>query len=77
MALVEQASNVRFVALDSDHARDAVNVATRSRLRGSDAVYAAVALRYGAVLVTRDGEMRQRLANVLTVQTPEESLALL
>ena len=74
---IKRSVNVRFIELDREFADLAVTVATRSRLRGSDAVYAAVALRYSTVLVTRDGEMRQRLVGIVTAQTPEEALALL
>jgi predicted nucleic acid-binding protein len=43
-----------LVPLDSALAHQAVTVAAQARLRGSDAVYAAVAQRFGASLVTRD-----------------------
>jgi len=39
-------------------------------LRGSDAVYAAVALRFGTELVTLNGEQLEQLAEVLTVRSP-------
>jgi predicted nucleic acid-binding protein len=56
-------------------AQQAADLAATHRLRGSDAVYAAVALRVGATLVTRDREQRERLNAVLTARYPEEGLA--
>ena len=44
------------------------------RLRSNDAVYAAVALRFGSILVTLDREQHDRLARVLTSYTPGEAL---
>lgn len=63
------------VALDNALAREASDVAATHRLRGSDAVYAAVALRFGSVLVTRDREQRERLQSVLTTRFPDEVLS--
>ena len=63
-----------WVPLDSTLARQAAEVAARYRLRGSDAVYAAVALRFGATLITLDGEQRERVEAVLAARTPAEAL---
>ena len=43
-------------------------------LRGADVVYAAVARRYGATLVTRDRQQLERLPSTLPVLTPSEAL---
>jgi predicted nucleic acid-binding protein len=67
--------NVTLVTLTSAVARQAADLAATHRLRGADAVYVAVSLRYGTVLVTRDGEQRSRGAAVVTCQTPEQALA--
>jgi predicted nucleic acid-binding protein len=64
-----------WVPLDSTLARQAADVAAQYRLRGSDAVYAAVALRFGATLITLDGEQRERVEAVLAARTPAEALA--
>ena len=45
------------------------------RLRGSDAVYAAVALRFGCTLVTLDREQRERASHALAARYPAEVLA--
>ena len=55
----------------------AINVAAHQRLRGSDAVYAAVARRYNTTLVTLDQEQYARVGSVVTAQTPGEAVAAL
>jgi predicted nucleic acid-binding protein len=64
-----------WVSLDSTLARQAADVAAQYRLRGSDAVYAAVALRFGATLITLDREQLERVEAVLAARTPAEALA--
>jgi predicted nucleic acid-binding protein len=44
------------------------------RLRGADAVYAAIARRYATTLVTRDEQQRQRASDVVPCLTPQEAL---
>jgi len=63
-----------LVPLDSTLAQQAAEVAAQHRLRGSDAVYAAVALRFGSPLVTLDREQRERIAKVLVTSTPADVL---
>ena len=67
--------NIEFVSLDTGLAHQAAYIAATHRLRGADAVYAAVAQRFAAVLVTRDRQQRERLAPVVTIRSPEEALA--
>jgi predicted nucleic acid-binding protein len=62
--------NVTFVDLDDGIANLAVDIAADNRLRGSDAVYGAVALRFGAELITLDKEQLDRLAKLLPVHAP-------
>ena len=59
-----------LVDLDDNFAVFASEVAANHRLRGSDAVYSAVALRYGTELITLDREQLERLPKVLSVKTP-------
>ena len=59
-----------LVPLDPILAQQAVEMAARARLRGSDAVYAAVALRFGTELITLDKEQLDRLPKLLPVHTP-------
>ena len=63
--------NATFIDVDDSIATLAVEVASNHRLRGSDAVYAAVALRFGTELITLDKEQLDRLPKVLSVRKPE------
>jgi predicted nucleic acid-binding protein len=63
-----------WVPLEDTLAQQAADVAAQYRLRGGDAVYAAVALRFGSTLVTLDQEQRQRVDAVLTARYPAEVL---
>ncbi len=67
---LRKVSNLTLVDLDEDFADFASEVAANHRLRGSDAVYAAVALRFGTELITLDKEQLVRLPMVLSVRTP-------
>jgi len=67
--------NLVVAALDDALAQHAMELAAQHRLRGSDAVYAAVAGRFAAVLVTLDREQRQRSAGAVPAQFPAEALA--
>jgi predicted nucleic acid-binding protein len=51
---------VTVVAVDDRLARAAATLAAERRLRGADALYATVAMLYGARLVTLDEEQRRR-----------------
>ena len=62
--------NTTFVDIDGTLADLAVDIAAEHRLRGSDAVYAAVALRFGTELITLDREQLERLPKVLPVKAP-------
>ncbi len=63
-----------WVPLDDALAEEAIHLAAERRLRGADAIYAAVARRYGAILVTRDRQQLERLSSVLRIMTPFEAL---
>ena len=67
--------HLMLVPLDGVLAQQAADVAAGHRLRGRDAVYAAVALRFGSSLVTLDREQRARAAAVLTTRRPSEILS--
>ncbi|MCC7352146.1 MAG: type II toxin-antitoxin system VapC family toxin [Anaerolineae bacterium] len=64
-----------LVSLDTALARQTAEVAALHRVRGSDAVYATVALRFGSTLVTLDREQHNRLASVLTPRYPPAALS--
>lgn len=62
--------NTTFIDVDESIADLAVDIAADHRLRGSDAIYAAVALRFGTELVTLDREQLDRLPKLLSVRSP-------
>ena len=66
--------HLTLVSVTAAVAREAAGLAATHRLRGADAVYVAVARRYGTTIVSRDDEQRMRGAAVVTCQTPEEAL---
>ena len=66
--------HLTLVPLTPATARQAAELAATHRLRGADAVYLAVARRYGTTLVSRDDEQRTRGSAVVPCQTPEEAL---
>ncbi len=61
-----------YVDLDRRLADEAVELAIGFGLRGADAVYAATARRFDAIMVTLDGEQRTRLPSDITVLWPCE-----
>ena len=63
-----------LIPLDARLAQQAADVAARHQLRSSDAIYAAVALRFGSTLITLDREQRERVADVLPARYPAEAL---
>ena len=63
-------SNLTLVILDENLADFASEIAANHRLRGSDAIYAAIALRFGTELITLDREQLNRLPKKLAVKTP-------
>ena len=65
---------LRWIPLDEQIARVAVDLASKHKLRGADSVYAAVAMEYGCKLVSLDREQLTRLVSVLDVFTPENAL---
>ena len=60
-----------LIDLDEDLADFASEIAAKHRLRGSDSVYAAVALRFGTELITLDREQLERLPEVFSVRKPK------
>jgi predicted nucleic acid-binding protein len=66
--------NQTFIGLDEALAERAVNLAATARLRGADAVYAAVAQRYDTTLVTLDREQLERLPSLVKTARPDDVL---
>ncbi len=74
VALIETFPGLRLVPLSQPLARRAAQIAALHRLRGADAVYAAVAEEFGTLLATWDREMLERGAAFVQTTTPEECL---
>ena len=72
---VRDLPNLRLVSLDDLLAVTAAELAAHHRLRGADAVYAAVAKQYQTTLVTNDRQQLERLSGVLPVKQPAQALA--
>jgi len=70
MLEVQRIPSITFVNLDESLAETAAGIAARHRLRGSDAVYAAVAMRFATSLVTLDKEQLERVKKVVPVRRP-------
>jgi predicted nucleic acid-binding protein len=66
--------NQTFVPLDGMLADRAICLAATARVRGADAVYAAVAEHYGTTLVTLDRQQLERLPPVVRVLCPADAL---
>ena len=67
---LHRAAGLFWVELDEKLAQQAVGIAAEHALRGSDAVYASVALRFGAVLVTLDRQQLERVPSVIEALPP-------
>jgi len=67
--------HIRLISLDATLAQEAAELAADYALRGADAVYVAVAYRYGSTLVSLDRQQRERVASRVTTRTPSEALA--
>lgn len=74
-AALSKLPHLVLVPLDETLGQQAADLAAQHRLRGSDAVYAAVALRFGSMLVTLDKQQRERVAEAVTTCAPAEALA--
>lgn len=72
---IERLPHLIWVPLDRTLAQQAVDAAAQFRLRGSDAVYAAVALRFGSTLVTLDQEQGERVKAAVASLSPQEALS--
>lgn len=68
---------VRVRAADEALAALAAEVAAEYRIRGCDAIYVALAYVEEAVLITLDGQQRERTPATIRARTPAEELAVL
>jgi predicted nucleic acid-binding protein len=63
-----------WIPLDDMLADEASRLGAELRLRGADAVYAAVAKHYKTILVTMDRQQLARLTEILDVLSPVQAL---
>lgn len=63
-----------WVPLDEPLAKESAQLGAIARLRGADAVYAAVAQRFGTILVTLDRQQLERLDGVVVAMKPSDVL---
>lgn len=75
--LLRRIPNFIFVPVDDTLGESAAEIAASQQIRGCDAVYVAVAQQLGAILVTLDGEQRQRVPAAVLARTPAEALAVI
>ena len=66
--------NQTLVPLDESLADCAVVLAATARLRGADAVYAAVSQQYGTTLITLDRQQLDRLSSLVSTAIPADVL---
>ncbi|MFV2045620.1 MAG: type II toxin-antitoxin system VapC family toxin [Anaerolineales bacterium] len=71
---LHRAAGLFWVELDEKLAQQAVGIAAEHSLRGSDAVYASVALRFGAALVTLDRQQLERIPSAIEALVPADVL---
>lgn len=69
--------NQILIPLDTALAERAAKLAATARLRGADAVYAAVAQQCGTTLVTLDQQQLERLAPLVRIARPADALHVL
>jgi predicted nucleic acid-binding protein len=73
-AAIQRLPHLVLVPIDRVLAQQALDIAAMHRLRGSDAVYSAVAQRFACPLITLDREQHDRAASVLQAYYPAELL---
>ncbi len=71
---IAEIPGVIFVPLNEQMAEESMQIALESSLKGSDAIYAAAARRFGATLVTLDQQQRTRLPADVRALYPGEAL---
>jgi predicted nucleic acid-binding protein len=72
---VAASPQLELIPTDADLEREALQLGTEHRLRAADALYVAVAVRTGSVLVTTDRELGARVSDRILTVTPGEWLA--
>jgi len=76
MEEIQVISTITIIDLDESLAEVATESAANYHLRGSDAIYAAVATRIATQLVTVDSEQIERVKKVVKVRRPRKDQAI-
>lgn len=71
---ISKIPNATFVPTDCVLSKQATELAIQYKLRGADAIYAAVAAEHECILVSLDNEHLTRLNGLITVLTPANAL---
>ena len=74
LQLLDALPNLNLVPVDEQLARDAAVIAAEGGMKGSDAVFVAVAQRFDAVLVSLDKTQKSRGPRSVRALTPEDAL---
>lgn len=72
VCIIEDFPGINLISLDLPLARKASKIALRNRLRGADAVYAAVAVVFDAILISWDQEMLKRCPQTEKTISPDQ-----
>ncbi|MDM8557987.1 type II toxin-antitoxin system VapC family toxin [Candidatus Parabeggiatoa sp. HSG14] len=72
---LQKLPQITFIPLDHEITQQALEVAANYQLRGADAVYVAVALRYNTSLISLDQEHLTRVTSIIPTLTPAQALA--
>ena len=73
--LIRELPHLTLISVDSILAQEASDLAADYALRGMDALYVAVARRFGCALITLDDEPRRRAGSLVSILTPADALA--
>jgi predicted nucleic acid-binding protein len=66
--------NVTFIGLQQELTEKGMELAAQHKLRGADAIYAAVALHTNCTLISLDQEHQTRLQGIVKVESPQQAL---
>jgi predicted nucleic acid-binding protein len=75
VGLYRQWPGLRLMPVDEMLGNRAADIAAQQRIRGCDAVYVASAQMEQAILITLDGQQRERAPSGVTARTPAQALA--
>jgi predicted nucleic acid-binding protein len=75
VGLYRQWPGLRLTPVEEMLGSLAADIAAQQRIRGCDAVYVALAYMERAILITLDGQQRERAPSSVTARTPAQALA--